>query len=119
MFWRRGFRAWDIANNLAVLLAERSRPVRDVLFPMMKESDNLYAEALFYRLAAHSGKPYASRKESWHYIERLIGQMGYDPEKYLESLEGKVRYVLQINPLDREFSEALAHLNNIRISGLG
>lgn len=41
------------------------------------------------------------------------------PEKYLESLEGKVRYVLQINPLDREFSEALAHLNNIRISGLG
>lgn len=23
MFWRRGFRAWDIANNLAVLLAER------------------------------------------------------------------------------------------------
>lgn len=67
----------------AVLLAERSRPVRDVLFPMMKESDNLYAEALFYRLAAHSGKPYASRKEAWHYIERLIGQMGYDPEKYL------------------------------------
>ena len=54
-----------------------------MLFPMMKESDNLYAEALFYRLAAHSGKPYASRKEAWHYIERLIGQMGYDPEKYL------------------------------------
>lgn len=42
-----------------------------------------------------------------------------DPEKYLESLEGKVRYVLQINPLDREFSEALARLNNICISGLG
>lgn len=39
-----------------------------------------------------------------------------DPEKYLESLEGKVRYVLQINPLDREFSEALTRLNNIRIS---
>ena len=38
------------------------------------------------------------------------------PEKYLEHLKGKIRYVLQINPQDREFQEALARLNRICIS---
>ena len=38
------------------------------------------------------------------------------PEKYLEHLKGKLRYVLQINPQDREFQEALARLNKICIS---
>ena len=38
------------------------------------------------------------------------------PEKYLEHLKGKLRYVLQINPQDREFQEALARLNRICIS---
>ena len=38
------------------------------------------------------------------------------PEKYLEHLKGKIRYVLQINPQDREFQEALACLNKICIS---
>lgn len=37
-------------------------------------------------------------------------------EKYLEHLKGKLRYVLQINPQDREFQEALARLNRICIS---
>ena len=63
-----------------VLLAGRTRQLADVLHPMMKESDNLCAEALFYQLAARTGKPYASRKEAMYYIERLIGRLGYDPE---------------------------------------
>lgn len=67
----------------AVCLVEKVRPMTEVLRPMMKESDNLCAEAVFYHLAARSGKPYASRKEAMYYIERLIGQMGYDPGKYL------------------------------------
>ena len=65
-----------------VLLAGRTRQLADVLHPMMKESDNLCAEALFYQLAARTGKPYASRKEAMYYIERLIGRLGYDPEIY-------------------------------------
>ena len=66
-----------------VLLAGRTRQLADVLHPMMKESDNLCAEALFYQLAARTGKPYASRKEAMYYIERLIGRLGYDPGKYI------------------------------------
>lgn len=66
-----------------VLLAGRTRQLADVLHPMMKESDNLCAEALFYQLAARTGKTYASRKEAMYYIERLIGRLGYDPGKYI------------------------------------
>lgn len=37
-------------------------------------------------------------------------QSALTPEKYLEGLKGKIRYVLQINPEDREFQEALDRL---------
>lgn len=49
---------------------------------MMKESDNLYAEAVFYALAAKDGKPYASRKEAMYSIEKMIGFLGFEPAKY-------------------------------------
>ena len=37
------------------------------------------------------------------------------PERYLERLKGRIRYVLQINPLDTEFREALERLSRIFI----
>lgn len=66
-----------------VLLDGRTHQLADILHPMMKESDNLCAEAMFYQLAALTGMPYASRKEAVYYIERLIGRLGYDPGKYI------------------------------------
>ena len=62
--------------------------------PMMKESDNLCAEALFYQLAARTGKPYASRKEAMYYIERLIGRLGYDPGKYIVPMGAGFLYII-------------------------
>lgn len=67
----------------ARLLVRRSHPVGQVLKRMMKESDNLYAEAMFYQIAAKDGKPYASREDALQHIERLIGEMGYDIDNYL------------------------------------
>ena len=62
-------------------------------------------------------------RQEIYYIEKfgLSEQTGHihldlTPEKYLEHLKGKLRYVLQINPQDREFQEALARLNRICIS---
>lgn len=66
----------------SVCLSERSRSLAEVLDPMMKKSDNLCAEALFYKLASLTGKPYASRREAMYYIEGLIGRMGYDAGRY-------------------------------------
>ncbi|MBP3567194.1 MAG: D-alanyl-D-alanine carboxypeptidase/D-alanyl-D-alanine-endopeptidase [Paraprevotella sp.] len=66
----------------AVLLKACSTPLSKVLERMMKESDNLYAEAVFYALAAKAGKPYATRKDALYLIEKQISAMGFDPEKY-------------------------------------
>ena len=66
----------------AVLLKSISTPIDKVLDRMMKESDNLYAEAVFYALAAKDGKPYASRKEAMYSIEKMIGFLGFEPAKY-------------------------------------
>lgn len=66
----------------AVLLKSISTPIDKVLGRMMKESDNLYAEAVFYALAAKDGKPYASRKEAMYSIEKMIGFLGFEPAKY-------------------------------------
>ena len=49
---------------------------------MMKQSDNLYAEALFYQLAAHSGKAYAGRKQAVAYIKELARHQGLAPADF-------------------------------------
>lgn len=67
----------------ARLLATRSHSMNQVLKRMMKDSDNLYAEAMFYQIAAKNGQPYASRKDAMFHIERLICGMGYDADNYL------------------------------------
>ncbi len=67
----------------AVLLEQCGRPLITVLKRMMKESDNLYAESVFYQLAAKDGKPYATREDVIYLIERLIGEMGYEPANYV------------------------------------
>ena len=53
-----------------------------VLLPMMKKSDNLAAESMFYQIAAHGGKPYAGRREAVKAIEALVKKMGLNPAHY-------------------------------------
>lgn len=66
----------------AECVAEFQRPISAVLKPMMKESDNLCAEAVFYQLAAHSQKPRASAKEAVKFIHALIDSIGLNPAHY-------------------------------------
>lgn len=60
------------AKQLAVI----EHGLEPLLQTMMKESDNIYAECLFYRLAAHSGKPKAGRKQAALLINELMEQAG-------------------------------------------
>lgn len=53
-------------------LVVRSHTLQQVLQPMLKRSDNLMAEVLFYHLAAHSGKTYAGRREATDAIKAFI-----------------------------------------------
>lgn len=54
-----------------------------ILLPMLKESDNLCAESLFYQIAAHSGKSYAGRDEAAAAVSSLAARLGFRPSDFL------------------------------------
>lgn len=66
----------------ARLVIIRSHSFDQVLLDMMKDSDNFYAEAVFYQLAARSGRRYVSRKQAVQEINALIEKMGLQPAHY-------------------------------------
>lgn len=66
----------------AQLLAMRGHGIAQVLGPMMKRSDNLFAESLFYQIAAHDKRPYASRKEAERHFNAFIQRLRLNPSDY-------------------------------------
>lgn len=56
--------------------------IGNVLPKMMKDSDNLYAESLFYQLAATSGARPASAKHARQVIVKLIEKLGLSSSDY-------------------------------------
>ena len=53
-----------------------------VLLRMLKESDNLYAEAMFYQLAASSGARPATAKQARAIVMNLVRKLGLNPNSY-------------------------------------
>lgn len=66
----------------AQLLATRRHTIDDILVPMMKRSDNLFAESLFYQLNCKSGKVSASGKDAAAQVKQFIKLVGHSPENY-------------------------------------
>ncbi|MBQ6161729.1 MAG: D-alanyl-D-alanine carboxypeptidase/D-alanyl-D-alanine-endopeptidase [Prevotella sp.] len=66
----------------AVTLCRQTRPIDQVLLTMMKESNNLYAESMFYQIAAASGHRPASAKDAAETIKSLIARIGLDSSEY-------------------------------------
>lgn len=66
----------------AQLVATRKHSIDQILQPMMKRSNNLYAESLFYQLAARGGKPGATHKDAAAKVAQLIKTVGHDPANY-------------------------------------
>lgn len=76
------FQEWH-RNDSCFLLAAHETPVQQVLDEMMKESDNLNAEAMFYRLALHAtGRRHLSSDDAIEQIEQSIKRLGYAPSNY-------------------------------------
>ena len=48
----------------------------------MKKSDNLYAESMFYQLAAANGGKWNSSKQASNEVNALIRQLGLSPSNY-------------------------------------
>lgn len=66
----------------ATLIVEHKRPIQEVLYPMMKESDNLCAESVFYQIAAHKQKFKASADDAVELINNFIDECGLNSKHY-------------------------------------
>lgn len=66
----------------AYCICRRFHTMDQILMRMMKNSDNLYAESMFYQLAASTGVRRASAKNARSVIERLIAKVGLNPKRY-------------------------------------
>lgn len=70
-------------ENSSVRMAVHATPMQTVVNQLMKESDNLNAEAVLCRLGAQStGKKHISAEDGLAAIRVLIKELGYNPEKY-------------------------------------
>lgn len=63
-------------------IVRRFHTIDQILMRMMKESDNLYAEAMFYQLAAATGNRPASAKSARSLIRQLVNKLGLDGSRY-------------------------------------
>ena len=62
-------------------ICARFHTMDQILMRMMKNSDNLYAESMFYQLAAASGSK-ATAKKGREQVNRLIQKVGLKPGNY-------------------------------------
>lgn len=63
-------------------LCSRFHSIDQILLRMMKQSDNFYAEAMFYQLAAHQGHRPARAKDAAAIVRRLISKVGLGRRPY-------------------------------------
>lgn len=61
----------------AIMIGSTYHTIDGLLPKMLKESDNFYAEAMFYNLAASTGKKWAEARDAAYKIERLAGRLGH------------------------------------------
>ena len=66
----------------AYCIVTRFHTMDQILMRMLKESDNLYAESMFYQLAASTGNRPASATSARTVIKRLIAKVGLDVSRY-------------------------------------
>lgn len=72
----KGERSQRTCPNNAKELCARTHTIEQILHRMMKESDNLYAESMFYQLGLTKGKP-ATAKKAKSVIEALLSKTGF------------------------------------------
>ncbi|MCI6161644.1 MAG: D-alanyl-D-alanine carboxypeptidase/D-alanyl-D-alanine-endopeptidase [Prevotellaceae bacterium] len=60
----------------------RTHTMDQVLMRMMKNSDNLFAEAMFYQLAASTGNFSAKARDARKLVNRLVTKFGLQPKDY-------------------------------------
>ena len=72
----------DIMPDGAYIVCTRFHTIDQVLMRMMKDSDNLSAEAMFYQIAAATGNHPSKASHARSEIRRLISHTGLDASRY-------------------------------------
>ena len=100
----------------AFCIAKRFHTIDQILMKMLKESDNLYAESMFYPIAASTGARYASAKNASTVVNRLISKVGLDPKRYeIADGSGLSLYNYVSAELEVRFLSYAWHNNNIYV----
>jgi D-alanyl-D-alanine carboxypeptidase/D-alanyl-D-alanine-endopeptidase (penicillin-binding protein 4) len=68
--------------NGAYIVGSRFHAIDQILTRMLKESDNLYAESMFYQVAASGGVRHASAANARTHIKKLISKIGLNAGNY-------------------------------------
>lgn len=76
------FAATGVKPDTAYCICARYHTIDQILMKMMKESDNLYAESMFYQIAASTGDRPATAKQARTIIRRLIDKIGLKGAQY-------------------------------------
>lgn len=63
-------------------LCTRTHTMDEVLQPMMKNSNNLFAESMFYQLANRMGGKWATAKHARTAVQQVMKKAGIDPKPY-------------------------------------
>lgn len=71
-----------VTQSSGIVVATRSCSLDLILKQMMKDSDNLYAEAVFYHIAAVTGSRPARAQQSRAAVRRLINRIGLPSQHY-------------------------------------
>jgi len=78
-----GYAYTELPADSCTLLTAFLTPMQEVLDQMMKESDNLNAEAMLYRIAAQTtGKKHLSAADGIDAIKKLITRLGMNVDAY-------------------------------------
>ena len=66
-----------------ILAYDLEHTIDEVMEPLLKQSDNIYAECLFHRLASLSGHRKTARHQAAAVVDSLITRLGLQPRDYL------------------------------------
>ena len=66
----------------AFTICTRFHTMDQILHKMMKDSDNLYAESMYYQIASSTGNRPASAKSARNVERQLINKLGLDASRY-------------------------------------
>lgn len=70
------------SNSSKRILCTRTHSIEQILNKMMKDSDNLYAESLFYQTGAAGGNRPSTAKSAAQVEKQLLRKIGLNPSRY-------------------------------------